>query len=123
MAKPTDVDSYIADCAEEARPILEALRAIVKATIPAVEEGISWGVPFYRYHGALAGFAAYKNHVSFGLGAGVLGSNDRNQLERKDYKTGKRTIQVRFSQQVPARAIEHVLLATAKANEAERPLD
>ena len=77
VAKPKDVDSYIANSASEARPILEELRKVIKSTVPDVEEGISWGVPFYRYHGALAGFAAYKNHVSFGVGADVLQGNDR----------------------------------------------
>ena len=74
MSKPKDVDSYIANSGREARPILKEIREIIKSTIPKVEEGISWGVPFYKYHGALAGFAAYKNHVSFGFGADVLQS-------------------------------------------------
>ena len=45
MAKPKDVDAYIAAAPTEARPILEELRRIVLTTIPKVEEKISWGVP------------------------------------------------------------------------------
>ncbi len=60
----------------------------LQLTIPKVEEGISWGVPFYKYHGELAGFAAYKKYVSFGFGAGVLQSEDHKMLEEKGYKTG-----------------------------------
>ena len=119
MAKPKDVDSYIANSASEARPILEELRKVIKSTVPDVEEGISWGVPFYRYHGALAGFAAYKNHVSFGVGADVLQGNDRETLEKKGYKTGKKTIQIRFGQEVPTTAIEQILAAIAQTNEAQ----
>ncbi|NHJ12027.1 MAG: DUF1801 domain-containing protein, partial [Candidatus Thorarchaeota archaeon] len=63
VSKPEDVDSYIANSDKEARPILEELRKIVQSTIPEAEEGISWNVPFYKYHGELVGFAAYKNHV------------------------------------------------------------
>jgi uncharacterized protein len=119
VAKPKDVDSYIANSANEARPILEELRKVIKSTVPDVEEGISWGVPFYRYHGALAGFAAYKNHVSFGVGADVLQGNDRETLEKKGYKTGKKTIQIRFGQEVPTTAIEQILAAIAQTNEAQ----
>jgi uncharacterized protein YdhG (YjbR/CyaY superfamily) len=119
VAKPKDVDSYIANSASEARPILEELRKVIKSTVPDVEEGISWGVPFYRYHGALAGFAAYKNHVSFGVGADVLQGNDRETLEKKGYKTGKKTIQIRFGQEVPTTAIEQILAAIAQTNEAQ----
>lgn len=38
-----------------------------RLTIPKAEEGISWGVPFYKYHGALAEFAAFKNHLALAL--------------------------------------------------------
>jgi HSP20 family molecular chaperone IbpA len=58
----------------------------LQPTTPEAEEGISWGEPFYKYHGELAGFAAYKNHVSFGFGAAVLQSKDRKTLEKKGYK-------------------------------------
>lgn len=88
----------------------------MKSTIPKVEEGISWGVPFYKYHGVLAGFAAYKSHISFGLCA-VLQSKDREMLKRKGYITGKRTVQIKFGQKVPTTAIKQIL--KAKMNEAK----
>ena len=120
-SKPKDVDSYIANSDREARPKLEELRKIIKSTIPKVEEGISWGVPFYKYYGALAGFAAYKNHVSFGF-ADVLQSEDRKMLEEKGYITGKKTIQIKFDQKVPTTAIKQILKAQAKMNEAKRAI-
>lgn len=119
MSKPEDVDSYIANSAEEARPKLEEVRKIIKSTIPKAEERIWYGVPFYNYHGELAGFAAYKNHVSFGFGAGVLQSKDRKMLEDKGYKTGKGTMQIKFDQEVPTTEIQQILEAKAKMNEAK----
>ena len=117
--KAKNVDAYIAGSAEQARPTMEELRKIIKSTTPNVEEGISWGVPFYKYHGVLAGFAVFKNHVSFGL-AFVLQSEDRNMLEEKGYTTGKKTIQIKFDQKVPTTAIKQILKAKAKMNEAKR---
>jgi uncharacterized protein YdhG (YjbR/CyaY superfamily) len=119
MSKPKDVDSYIANSSEKARPILEEIRTIVKSTIPKAEEGISWGVPFYKYHGALAGFAVYKNHVSLGFRAAELQSKDREMLEERGYKTGKKTMQIKFDQKVPTTAIKKILKAQAKMNEAK----
>ena len=113
-----DVDSYIASSAREARPKLKEVREIIKSTIPKAEEGISWGVPFYKYHGVLAGFAAFKNHVTFGL-VTVLQSKDRKMLEKKGYTTGKKTIQIKFNQKVPTTAIKQILKAKAKMNEAK----
>ena len=119
MYKAKDVDTYIASSDREARPILKEIREIIKSTIPEVKEKISWGVPFYRYHGELGGFAAYKNHVSFGCGGPVLQSEDREMLEEKGYKTGKKTIQIKFDQKVPTTAIKQILKAQAKINEAK----
>jgi len=79
-------------------------------------------VPIYKYHGILAGFAAYKNHVSFGFGAAVLQSKDRQMLEKKGYKTGKKTVQIKFDQKVPTTAIKKILKAKAKMNEAKRAI-
>jgi len=114
-----DVDSYIASSEPEARPTLNELRKLIKSTIPKAEESISWGVPFYKYHGLLAGFAVFKNHVSFGL-AFVLESKDREELAEKGYTTGKKTVQIRFDQKVPTTVITKILKAKATMNEAKR---
>ena len=119
--KAKDVDSYIANSGREARPKLKEIREIIKSTIPKLEEGISWGVPFYKYHGILAGFASFKNHVSFGFCVAVQ-SKDREMLEKKGYITGKKTIQIKFDQKVPSTTIKQILKAKAKMNEAKRAI-
>jgi len=115
MSKPKDVDAYIANSDIKARPVMEELRKIIKSTVSDAEEGISWNVPIYHYHGILAGFSVAKHHVSFG--ADALQSEDRRLLEEKGYKTGKKTIQIRFAQKVPAIVIKKVLKAQAEINE------
>src|SRR3954452_3194013 len=115
-----DVDAYIASAPRDAQATLRELRALIKATIPGVEETVSWGVPFYRYHGPLGGFAVYKSHVSFGSGGSELDSRDRELLESKGYKTGKKTFQIKFGQEVPAAAIKRILKAEAKRNQVSR---
>ncbi len=116
-----DVDSYIASSEPEARPTLNELRKLIKSTIPKAEESISWGVPFYKHHGLLAGFAVFKNHVSFGL-AFVLEDGVREELTEKGYTTGKKTVQIRFDQKVPTTAITQILKAKATMNEAKRTI-
>ena len=99
---------------------MEELRKTIKSTIPKVEEAIKWGVPFYSFHGALAGFAVYKNHVSFGFSADVLQDDERRVLEDKGYKTGVRTVQIKFDQKVPTTIIKRILRTHAKMNEVKR---
>lgn len=117
--KAKNVDAYIAGSSKESRAVMQELRKIIKATIPKAEEGISWGVPFYKYQGLLAGFAVFKNHVSFGLAFRLL-DKDREILEKKDYKTGSKTIQIRFDQKIPVTIIKQILKTKAKLNEVKR---
>jgi uncharacterized protein YdhG (YjbR/CyaY superfamily) len=117
--KAADVDEYIASAEPEARPVLEELRKIIKSSVPDANEGISWGVPFYKYKGLLAGFSVFTSHVSFGL-AFVIQDEDRKKLGEKGYTTGKKTIQIKFNQKVPAEAITQLIKTKAKLNEAKK---
>ena len=114
-----DVSAYIASAPKEARPKLKELRELIRVAVPKAEEGISWGIPFYKYCGLLAGFAALKNHVDFGF-ADHLTSKDSEALEAKGYKVGKKTIQIKFDQKVPAAVIKRLLKAKAKMNEGKK---
>lgn len=116
--KAKDVDSYIASSAKDARPTLKEIRKIIKSAIPKAEEAIRWGIPFYKYHRILAGFAAFSKHVSFGF-AFAFQAKDRKMLEKKGYKTGSKTIQIRFDQKVPTTAIKQILKVIAKRNGAK----
>ena len=111
-----NVNEYISDAPKEARSRLRELRAAVKSAVPKAEEGISYGKPFYKYHGMLAGFDAYKNHIGFEIWADKLQSEDRKLLEEKGYKTGSRTFQIRYDQKVPTTVIKKMLKAQAKMN-------
>jgi len=114
-----NVDEYIANAPKEAQSKLREVRVAIKSAVPKAEEGISWGIPFYKYHGLLAGFASFKNHVTFGL-AFVFQNADREMLERKGYTTGKKTIQINFDQKIPTAWIKQILKEKAKMNEAKR---
>jgi uncharacterized protein YdhG (YjbR/CyaY superfamily) len=112
-----NVDEYISGAPEHARSHLKEIGAAIKAAVPEAEESISWGKPYYRHHGMLAGYDAFKNHVSFEIWADELHSKDRRALEENGYKTGKRTFQIRYDQKVPAAVIKSLVKAQAKVNE------
>ena len=61
------VDQYIQDAPEFARPILEKIRKSFHKGCPDVEEAIKWGIPYFMHHGMLGGMAAFKKHVGFGF--------------------------------------------------------
>jgi uncharacterized protein YdhG (YjbR/CyaY superfamily) len=60
------VDAYLARVEEPKRSALEHLRRTILAIVPGAEECISYGVPAFRMSGkVIAGFAAFKNHLSY----------------------------------------------------------
>jgi uncharacterized protein YdeI (YjbR/CyaY-like superfamily) len=61
------IDTYIAQSAPFAQPILHHLRAIVHEACPEVVEAIKWGFPVYEYKGMLCHMASFKKHCAFGF--------------------------------------------------------
>lgn len=60
------VDSYLRHLEEPKRATLQELRRTILEIVPEAEEVISYRVPAFRLHGkVIAGFAAFKNHLSY----------------------------------------------------------
>jgi uncharacterized protein YdhG (YjbR/CyaY superfamily) len=61
-----EIDDYLRGVEEPERRTLEALRGTILEVVPDAEQGISYGMPAFRLHGAtIAGFAAFKDHLSY----------------------------------------------------------
>ena len=61
-----DIDSYLAGLDEPKRSTLQELRRCILVAVPHAEECISYGMPAFRVQGKIvAGFAAFKNHLSY----------------------------------------------------------
>jgi uncharacterized protein YdeI (YjbR/CyaY-like superfamily) len=61
------VDAYIATSQHFAKPILAYVRETVHEACPDCEETLKWSAPTFMYHGMLCGFAAFKEHATFGF--------------------------------------------------------
>jgi uncharacterized protein YdhG (YjbR/CyaY superfamily) len=61
-----EIDEYLAALDEPKRSTLEELRRTILAILPGAEQCISYGTPTFKVRGkAVAGFAAFKNHLSY----------------------------------------------------------
>tara|TARA_R110002049_G_scaffold88528_1_gene223287 strand:+ start:6811 stop:7167 length:357 start_codon:yes stop_codon:yes gene_type:complete len=112
--KPKTVDEFIDLSPEEAKEVMIKLKKLIESTAPKAEGGISWNVPIYKLNGILAGFSLAKKHVSFGIDS--LTEDIRKVLEEKGYKTGKKTIQIKFDQDIPTEEFELLIQEQAKLN-------
>jgi len=67
-AAPRDlliVHEYIHNLPEPARSSLRKIRAIIRSVVaPETTETISYGIPTFKYKGALFGYAAFSKHCS-----------------------------------------------------------
>jgi hypothetical protein len=60
------IDDYLARVEEPKRSTLERLRRTILDLVPEAQECISYQVPAFRVGGkVIAGFAAFKNHLSY----------------------------------------------------------
>jgi uncharacterized protein YdhG (YjbR/CyaY superfamily) len=104
---PTSVATYIAGFPRPVQAILKRLRGIVRKTVPAAKESISYQIPTYKLNGRpVIYFAAFKEHFS------VYPSNTRLVAAFKDQLTGyemsKGTIRFPLSEPVPVKLIQGI---------------
>jgi uncharacterized protein YdhG (YjbR/CyaY superfamily) len=65
MAAP-EIDDYLRRLDEPKRSTLDRLRRDILAVVPDAEQCISYAVPGFKVAGkTIAGFAAFKNHLSY----------------------------------------------------------
>jgi uncharacterized protein YdhG (YjbR/CyaY superfamily) len=61
-----EVDEYLRGVEEPKRSVLQTLRRTILDIVPDAEQVISYGVPAFRVRGkTVAGFAAFKTHLSY----------------------------------------------------------
>jgi uncharacterized protein YdhG (YjbR/CyaY superfamily) len=105
--KPTDIDGYLATVPDDARATLEKLRRTVKAVVPGAIEGISYGLPTFKYQGRLlVYFGAAKNHCAlYGI------RTDAHQDQLGAYDTSRGTIRFPPAEPLPEALVKTLVSA------------
>ena len=62
-ARITSIDSYIETASPDVRVILEEIRQVIKAEVPAAAETISYQMPALKLAKAFIYFAAFRKHI------------------------------------------------------------
>jgi uncharacterized protein YdhG (YjbR/CyaY superfamily) len=113
-----DVEAYLAGVTEPARGTLLKVRAAIRAAVPPeTTEGISYGIPCFKYKGNLVWFAAFAKHCSFFPTAAVI---DSFKTELKRFVTTKGTIQFPIDKPLPTALIKKMVKARVAQNESKK---
>ncbi|MGD0577954.1 MAG: DUF1801 domain-containing protein [Bryobacteraceae bacterium] len=116
---PKSVDEYLAGVLEPARTTLSKIRAAIRSAVPAeTTEAISYGMPTFRYRGALVGYAAFAKHCSFFPMSVAVMQAFKDEL--KDYSTAKGTIRFPMDKPLPAALVKKMVLARIAQNELKK---
>jgi len=103
-----EVDAYLATLAEPKRGTLEALRKTILDILPQAEQGISYGVPAFRFQGkVIAGFAAFKNHLSYLPHSGSVFPEIAEELAQ--YKTSSGALQFPIDTPLPKSLVKKLI--------------
>jgi uncharacterized protein YdhG (YjbR/CyaY superfamily) len=107
-----EVDKYLASLEQPKRGTLEQLRRTILDIVPEAEQCISYGVPAFKVKGkVIAGFAAFKNHLSYLPHSGSVFRELGDALSR--YKTSSGALQFPVDRPL-AKALVKKLVAVRK---------
>jgi|SRR5579863_2248245 uncharacterized protein YdhG (YjbR/CyaY superfamily) len=114
-----DVEEYLSRVPEPGQSTLRRVRASILAAVPPeATEGLSYGMPAFRYKGVLVSYAAFKDHCSFfPMQASLI---DRMKAELKAYRTAKGTLQFPLDKPLPAGLVKKMVKARVSENEARK---
>src|SRR6185436_19796153 len=116
-AKPATVDDYIAGFPVQTQEGLKQIRSLIKKTVPAAAEAISYGIPAFNINGSyLVYFAGYKKHISI---YPVPSGNKDFEKDFAPYNTsGRGTIQFPLDKPIPVALVTKIVEFRLKENEA-----
>ncbi len=103
-----EIDRYLADLEEPKRSTLQQLRQTILEVVPEAEEGMSYRLPAFRVDGkVIAGFAAFKNHLSYLPHSGAVFPLLRDEIA--SYKTSTGALQFPVDTALPKSLVEQLI--------------
>jgi uncharacterized protein YdhG (YjbR/CyaY superfamily) len=103
-----EIDQYLAALDEPKRTTLARLRQTILDILPEVDQGISYGLPAFKVRGkTIAGFAAFKNHLSYLPHSGSV--FPQLQEELKGYATSSGALRFSIDEPLPAPLVQKLI--------------
>jgi uncharacterized protein YdhG (YjbR/CyaY superfamily) len=113
-----EVDEYLRRVEEPKRSTLQTLRRTILEIVPEAEQVISYRVPAFRANGkTIAGFAAFKDHLSYLPFSGSVLPQLADELA--GYTTTKSSLHFAIDRPLPKALVEK-LIAVRVAEAARR---
>lgn len=103
-----EIDAYLDRLDEPKRSTLGQLRRDILAAVPDAEQCISYAVPAFKVAGkTIAGFAAFKNHLSYLPHSGSVFPELADELV--SYKQSSGALRFPVDQPLPAHLVKKLI--------------
>ena len=103
-----EIDRYLAALDDPKRSTLEALRTSILEVVPDAEQCISYNMPAFKVQGkVVAGFAAFKNHLSYLPHSSSVLTALADDLAR--YETSKGALRFAVDKPLPKRLVKKLV--------------
>jgi len=126
MAKPPNVDAYLATLPDDRRAAMSLLRETINAAAPEATETIAYAMPALRSHGGqfLVSYDAYKRHYSLFPATDAM--IERLGEELAPFLSGRGTIRFPADRPIPTKLVTKIIRIrvaenAARATAAKRP--
>jgi uncharacterized protein YdhG (YjbR/CyaY superfamily) len=103
-----EIDQYLDALQEPKRTTLARLRQTILDVLPEAEQGISYGLPAFKIGGkTIAGFAAFKSHLSYLPHSGSVFPQLQDEL--KDYVMSSGALRFGVDEPLPPPLVEKLI--------------
>ncbi len=108
MVSAEEVDKYLRGVEEPKRSTLQALRRTILEIVPDADQVISYRVPAFRVRGkTIAGFAAFKDHLSYLPFSGSVLAQLADELD--GYTMTKSALHFPVDRQLPTAVVKKLI--------------
>jgi uncharacterized protein YdhG (YjbR/CyaY superfamily) len=112
QSKASTVAAYIKELPEPRRKAITALTALCRKVLVGFDEGMEYGMPYYKKDGLAVGIASQKNYISiYGLRKQVAAMG----AKLDGAKEAKGCINFTKPEEIDLKVIERLLVAKRKA--------
>ena len=115
-----EIDEYLDRLDEPKRSTLSQLRRDILAVVPDAEQCISYSVPGFKVAGkTIAGFAAFKNHLSYLPHSGSVFPELAEELARYEKSSG--ALRFPIDQPLPSELVKKLIAVRLRQSLTQMP--
>lgn len=103
-----EIDTYLEGINDSQREALQGIREFIKKIVPEATEGISYGMPVFKYKTKyLLGYCGFKDHMSIFPGPEAI---EALKDKLAGYKTSKGTVQFTEEKSIPDDLLNKIVM-------------